>query len=454
MVCTKRFQEAAFFHRTGRRDDNCTLQLGDLQCGKADTASCAMDEDGFTGFDMAELDHGVIGGEECHRNRCGSLKIEAGRELRHAVTANLDVRGEGRRANAHDTVTGDEIRHRRTDRDDAAGHFHADGCAGKAVFERFFRKQAHGPHDVTEVEAGRFHGENDLVGIRHRLGSAFPDDAVDASIHGLPDRGCSEIGAFCILRPERTARCADFRQRTIAQDPLTVGTGGCKDLADIQAEFRTVRLEIEKVRGDRIVFVLKNAGEGPETGVDVISRLTGKRRAAGCDDHETGLVARREAGAMAGERFNDTLQVFETCQSDIGGFAITQTFGEEDGLHGFAIESGKRLRNRSLVRIRAEQDDGVAVTKRCSTGNIFSEDERRRDRRQCLQLVGRGRGGACNDQQPFGHIFLFDKRGGKAETCQKVGYLFGCRETPDREFRRLTCGKPVIRQAEGKVVER
>ncbi|MNI03679.1 hypothetical protein D3C73_565820 [compost metagenome] len=110
MICAERFEKAAFFDRTGRGDDLCTFQLSDLQRGKTDTASGTVNEDRLARFDMAELNHGIIGCQERDRYSCGGGKIEPIREFRNPIAADTNMGRESGRADAHYAIARLQVR--------------------------------------------------------------------------------------------------------------------------------------------------------------------------------------------------------------------------------------------------------------------------------------------------------------------------------------------------------
>ena len=175
MIGAEQLHEVALLGGTRRREDFRTQMLGQLDRGDADAAGAAVNEHALPLAQTGEFVQRIVGGEKCGRHSGRGGKRPRGRFAGDGERAGAHAIGEGGRCERDHLVPAGDFGHRGADTGHDARHFHAKCRSAEPVLDRFVGQQAHGIHDVTEIQARRTHLDLDAVfGQGLRIGSGPP----------------------------------------------------------------------------------------------------------------------------------------------------------------------------------------------------------------------------------------------------------------------------------------
>ncbi|HEY4735868.1 MAG TPA: hypothetical protein VIH63_00560 [Xanthobacteraceae bacterium] len=222
MIDANETQNLAFFRRPRSAEYLGAANLGDLDCRHADPAGCAMNEDTLAALQASKVDQRVVGGEKSGGDRCRSLEAQLLRNAGNRGACGGHEAGEtGRRKSEHPIANGKTL-DIRTETDDFARAFHADGSTREAVLQCLFGEHSHDPHHVTEIDAGGVNANLNLPGRRRFALRRGDEQIVQRSVGGE-----LELEGFRCRSP------LSVRAQTMVSEPCLLGNGGRTQPIDV-----------------------------------------------------------------------------------------------------------------------------------------------------------------------------------------------------------------------------
>jgi hypothetical protein len=231
-----------FFVAADGGDDARAENFGDLDCGGADAAASAEDEDVFAGLKFGAGDEHVPGGEENERNGGGLFERKAGGHGDSVARGRADVFG---------VASGDEIAEERVFAAEivVAGEAGGAASAADAGLEEDFL--ADGDVGDEFADGGDFAGDVAAVDVRHgdlNAGNAVTNEKIEMVQGAGADADEDLVGAGARIGDVGVGE--DFRSAVLGEDDCFHGAS--RECARSELERACILLQMAKGKKWRI----------------------------------------------------------------------------------------------------------------------------------------------------------------------------------------------------------
>ena len=182
-----------------------TQMLGNLNGRKTHTACGAMDQHTLARLQLGQMDQGVPDGKKHRGHRGGLLKAPGQRLEGYCALGHQHMAGQAGAGKGQHLVAGLEAGHVGAAAQHAPGHFQTQGGTGKALLQRFVAEQAHGVHQVAEIQACHDGFDLDFIALGHAPAAGLPMQVAQLPGQGEVQVPCA-VGGICRGFPKGNAR--------------------------------------------------------------------------------------------------------------------------------------------------------------------------------------------------------------------------------------------------------